>query len=188
MEYQRKQAKALVRAYRAGEPDAARRVAAVLGERARERFLLSDAQHVIAREHGHRSWPAFVGTSPARDRLSVVRRELVEARERWGEVGETTLDARVEYADGDPVLVHLRKRGHRYKIDDGGGAVARAGRTPGWLDRARRVVEGEHWLNVSRSGLVFVQAVEGGRPGVAPLVLRVADASADLYEELLDLE
>ena len=37
MEYHRKQAKALVRAYRAGEREAVRRVEAILGDRARER-------------------------------------------------------------------------------------------------------------------------------------------------------
>ena len=55
MEYHRKQAKELVRAHRAGEREATRRAMAVLGSRASERFLLSDAQYVVAREQGFRT-------------------------------------------------------------------------------------------------------------------------------------
>jgi hypothetical protein len=53
----RKDAKTLLRAFRAGDGQAIARAEAVLGERARERFQLSDAQHVVAVEHGYRSWP-----------------------------------------------------------------------------------------------------------------------------------
>ena len=35
------------------------RVADVLGDRAAERFLLSDAQFVLAQEHGFRTWAEF---------------------------------------------------------------------------------------------------------------------------------
>src|SRR5262249_37501913 len=55
LERYRKDAKALVRAHRAGEPEARTRARAVLGSR--ERFQLSDAQHVVAVEHGYRTWP-----------------------------------------------------------------------------------------------------------------------------------
>jgi hypothetical protein len=48
LEHERKEAKRLVRAFRAGEPEAVHRAEAVLGARARERFGLSDAQHVVA--------------------------------------------------------------------------------------------------------------------------------------------
>src|SRR4051812_6488926 len=58
LSYQRKQAKRLVRAVHAGEPDAVERAHEVLGSD-RERFLLADAQHVIAAEHGFRNWAAF---------------------------------------------------------------------------------------------------------------------------------
>ena len=56
MEYHRKQSKALVRAHRAGEPEAIWRARVVLGSRASERFVLSDAQYVVAREEGFRTW------------------------------------------------------------------------------------------------------------------------------------
>ncbi|GAA1722642.1 ankyrin repeat domain-containing protein [Nonomuraea bangladeshensis] len=59
LEYYRKQAKHLHRAYAAGDAAAAARVAEVLGGRAGERFLLSDAQFVLAQEHGFRTWAEF---------------------------------------------------------------------------------------------------------------------------------
>ncbi|MGW3351893.1 ankyrin repeat domain-containing protein [Nonomuraea rubra] len=57
LEYYRKQAKHLRHAYAAGDPDAAARVADVLGGAGR--FLLSDAQFVLAQEHGFRTWAEF---------------------------------------------------------------------------------------------------------------------------------
>jgi hypothetical protein len=59
LEYYRKQAKALQRAFAAGDQEAAARVAEILGDRAAERFQLSDAQFVLAQEHGFRSWAEF---------------------------------------------------------------------------------------------------------------------------------
>lgn len=50
-------AKQLLRGFRAGEPEARQRACEALGERAHERFQLGDAQHVVAIEHGYRSWP-----------------------------------------------------------------------------------------------------------------------------------
>ena len=165
MEHYRKQAKALVRDFRAGDREAFERAEGVLGERARERFRLSDAQHVVAREAGHRSWP-----------------ELARATD----VDERTLAPGPSYGEGEPVIVRVRRRGHRYTIDDAGGAVARAGRSPGWLAVAEHVVA-EFSLNVNRRGVVFVPAVEGGVDR-AWLAGRVADCSAALYEALLELD
>jgi hypothetical protein len=59
LEYYRKQAKHLHRAYATGDAAAEARVADVLGDRAAERFLLSDAQYVLAQEHGFRTWAEF---------------------------------------------------------------------------------------------------------------------------------
>jgi hypothetical protein len=165
MEYYRKQAKALVRGFRAGEREAVERAEAVLGERARARFRRSDAQHVVAREAGHRSWP-----------------ELVRATD----VDERTLEPGPAYDDAEPVIVRVRRRGHRYTIDDAGAAVARAGRPRGWLEVAGEVVEA-FALNVNRRGVVFVPAVEGGVDR-AWLAGRVADCSAAVYEALLELD
>ena len=55
----RKQAKHLLRSYEAGDAAARDRAAEVLGDRAAERFLLSDAQFVLAQEHGFRTWAEF---------------------------------------------------------------------------------------------------------------------------------
>lgn len=59
LEWYRKQAKGLVRAWRDHDAEAVERVEEALGERAHERFGLTDAQWVIASEHGYRSWAEF---------------------------------------------------------------------------------------------------------------------------------
>ena len=59
LEYYRKQAKHLQRSYEAGDAAARARAAEVLGDRAAGRFLLSDAQFVLAQEHGFRTWAEF---------------------------------------------------------------------------------------------------------------------------------
>jgi hypothetical protein len=59
LEYYRKQAKHLQHAYETGDAAARARVADVLGDRAAGRFLLSDAQFVLAQEHGFRTWAEF---------------------------------------------------------------------------------------------------------------------------------
>jgi hypothetical protein len=59
VEHYRREAKALLRAVRGGDAAATRRAREALGDRLEERFVLADALHVVAAEHGHRSWPAF---------------------------------------------------------------------------------------------------------------------------------
>jgi hypothetical protein len=59
LEYYRKQAKHLQHTYETGDAVDRARVADVLGDRAAERFLLSDAQFVLAQEHGFRTWAEF---------------------------------------------------------------------------------------------------------------------------------
>ncbi len=59
LEYYRKQAKHLQRSYETGDAAAQARAADVLGDRAAGRFLLSDAQFVLAQEHGFRNWAEF---------------------------------------------------------------------------------------------------------------------------------
>jgi len=56
LEQYRKDTKRLVRDCNAGDRQALARAEDALGARARERFLLSDAQHVVALERGYRSW------------------------------------------------------------------------------------------------------------------------------------
>jgi hypothetical protein len=60
LEYERKQAKALLRRLRAGDPDAFARASArhgALDQSHRANVTLADAQLVIAREYGFASWP-----------------------------------------------------------------------------------------------------------------------------------
>ena len=64
LEYERKEAKALLRLIRAGDNDALRRVHLAHPVFRRDRppreLRLADAQHVIAREYGFASWPRLV--------------------------------------------------------------------------------------------------------------------------------
>src|SRR5215469_1562599 len=59
LEYYRKQAKRLQHTYETGDAAAQGRVADVMGDRATERFVLSDAQFVLAQEHGFQTWAEF---------------------------------------------------------------------------------------------------------------------------------
>jgi ankyrin repeat protein len=59
LEQYRGEAKHLLRAVREGNDDATERAQRAIGERVGRRFVLADALHVVAVEHGYRSWPAF---------------------------------------------------------------------------------------------------------------------------------
>jgi hypothetical protein len=166
----KKGAKALVRAYRAGAADAVARAETVLGRRAADRFQLSDAQHVVAVECGYRSWPELKRAA------ATAERELRE---------EERVETGLEYRPGEPVVIRTVRRRHIHVTDDG-TAVAKAGRPRGWRERASRI-EAELCVNVSRNGVVSLPVVPAG-PGLDAIVLRVADASLALYEEILDLE
>ena len=89
----------------------------------------------------------------------------------------------LEYTPGEPIRVRVRKRGHRYDLDDDGRAVALVGRPRGWLEVADEVVA-ETGLNVNRAGVVLVSAVEGR--DLAALLVKVAEASRAAYAELLE--
>ena len=174
LDYYRKHAKALVRAHRRGEAEARARAARSLGDR--DRFLLADALHVIAREHGLRSWPELkraVEASRAETGLSSLP-----------DGGEALVPFEIAYVDGEPVRVRVRRRDRRVDIDDRGEGVERAERPPGWLPVARAVVE-RHNLNVNRRGVVFVPAVMGR--DLDSLARRVAEASYAVHAALLEL-
>ena len=191
LEHYRKAAKALLKALRAGEPDAAARARAMLGALAPRPVKLSDAQLVIAREHGRPSWPAFrravaaAAAAPPGAPLASPTDALATARAGWGDRGEVVLDTGRRYAHDRPVRVLIRKRGRRYDLDDRGEAVRLAGAPAGWLTAAQRAVETE-CLNINRRGVVFVPAVEGR--DLTRLALRVADASVAVYAALLELD
>lgn len=163
MDHHRKDAKRLLRAFRAGDADAIRRVEIVLGERARERFLLSDAQHVVAVEQGYRTWPELVRESTHEEQI---------------------VSTAYEYSPGDPVRVRIVRRGRKTGITDDGAAIERAGRPEGWRDVARRIDEALI-VNVSRHGVVSLPIVRRG-PDEDEIVDRIARASLALYQDLLD--
>jgi hypothetical protein len=163
LEHARKDAKRLARAVRSGDEEAVARAARVLGERIRERFLLTDAQHVVAVEHGYRSWRELRAAQPAEEVIATGR----------------------EYAPGDPVLLRVTRR-RLVWIDDRGGAVARAGTPAGWRDVAERLADGLV-VNISRHGVVSLPVSRGG-PGYEAIVRRIAEASLALHQDILDLD
>jgi hypothetical protein len=175
LEHYRKQAKALARAYSEREAGAVARAEAVLGSRARERFQLSDAQYVLAVEHGCSSW-AELKRACERPRLEA----LAEV-----ERGEIVLRSDLRYTEGEPVDVFVKKRLHRYAITDQANAVRLAGKSPGWLETAGQVVE-DFSLNVNRRGVVCVGTVYPRM--LDKLTARIAETSLAVYEALLELD
>jgi hypothetical protein len=102
------------------------------------------------------------------------------------ERGEREVDSGLRFTADAAVVVRVRRRLHRYMLDDRGDAARIAGRPPGWRELAHEVVVREHGLNVDRQGQVFVPTV---RPALLDeLVLRVAAASLALYVALLELQ
>ena len=79
----------------------------------------------------------------------------------------------------------MRERGGRVELDDVGGAVAIAGRPPGWREAAERVVAELGW-NVTRDGVVGV-IVTADRD-IDALVRRTAEASLAVRDAILALE
>jgi hypothetical protein len=89
------------------------------------------------------------------------------------------------YAVDDPVRLRIVTR--RWpEVDDGGGAVERAGRPDGWRTVTARVARARG-VNVNRAGVLSLPVVPCG-PGRDAIVGRVAEASVVLFGELLELE
>jgi hypothetical protein len=95
-------------------------------------------------------------------------------------------DAEERVVEAGAFPIHVRKRGIRYDLDDAGEAVAR-GRSLGapreWLEIAERVVNAEGF-NVNRTGVVFVQVVEGR--DVAAIAARLGACAERVHAALLD--
>jgi hypothetical protein len=113
-----------------------------------------------------------------------MRHALESAAATWGDSGAIRLPSGLEYRDGEPVVIEIRKRGRRYDLSDEGAAVKKAA-VRDWLPVAEAVVE-EEGFNVNRRGVVFVPAVEGR--DLASLAARLAETSLAVYQELLELE
>jgi ankyrin repeat protein len=124
VEHYRREAKALLRAARAGDAGAWERAGEALGDRARERFVLADALHVVALEHGFRSWPAFKRDCERQARAAVrpVGRIGAWPATRYAQWADALLAAA---RDGDgEAIARLRARVPRL-ADAGDDAVAR---------------------------------------------------------------
>jgi len=94
LEQLRKQAKDLLRALRAGAPDAAARVQAIIPRNgSADDFALADAQFVLAREHGFQSWSALAQHVESLDPRAAVppRRPPIRPIE-WVSSNVVTLD------------------------------------------------------------------------------------------------
>jgi hypothetical protein len=168
LEHCRKDAKGLLRAVNAGDPDALARARAVLSERGLQRFLLSDAQHVVANERGYRSWPMLLRETDEPGRA------------------ESVVDTGLEYWAGDPVCVWVLHREQRVSVSDHGVALQKAGATPGWT-RACPRVHAELDVNITRGGVVWLPVVAVG-PSEEDVARRIGRASLVFFQELLELE
>lgn len=181
VEHYRNEAKSLQRAYASGVDDATRRVRAALGDA--NRFVLADAQYVVALEHGLASWAALrdaINRPRDEPRLAAVRAQFNAERAGWGETASAMLDSGLVFADGEPLLIEVRKRQHRYDLGDAARSIGKAGRPPGWRQLA---IEAAAPMNLRRNGIVFVSAVEGR--DIALLALRLSDSAMAVYDALL---
>ena len=175
LEHYRKEAKALVRQFRAGDPSARERASVILGARADERFVLSDAQFVLAREHGVGSWAEL--------RRAAEASPLVELM--GADRGEVMVESELSYGDGEAVLILVRKRLYRYLLSDLGRAVEKAGKPRGWREAAEHAVQP---MNVDRQGRVFVPAHPRRLAALEEMVESLADASRAVHEAVIALE
>lgn len=110
-------------------------------------------------------------------------RDLRSVLTALDDVDETTVDTGLTYRGHEPVLIRIRRRGHRYDIGDNGTAVTRSGKPVGWLAQVEDLVALEGF-NVNRRGVLFVPAVEGR--DIAALASRLAETSRTVYLTLLE--
>ena len=177
----RREARALQRAVASGDQAAEERASSVLGGRVERRFVLADALHVVARENGATSWPALV----ARARRGRVGAALDEELDDEGR-SQVDVEMALDWPGGEPVVIAVSRRKHRYLLDDRGEAVRRAGRPAGWVTAAEAAAR-RHGMNVSpATGAIYVPAV--GRSDLDDLAQRLARSSLDVLQALVELE
>jgi hypothetical protein len=199
----RKGAKQLQAAVATRDPEALERAREVLGERVGERFLLADAQHVIAQEHGHRSWPDFQRVVRGRreddrpvDRIGLGDESGYDERARClqEDVGAGRDDAlrRVRayvprlagVSDAGLVSVALERRDARL-------VVAREYGFRTWRELAASARELEAWHAQGGSQLhvdeLSVEAlIEAGSELDGPLRLAICNGRIELMQALLE--
>jgi len=144
LEYERKEAKALLRQIRAHDADALRRVHSThpvaLRDRQPDSLKLADAQHVIAREYGFASWPRMVEYFEELERHRNAPRYNSSDGSIDGFEGSAQSIVR-RHQRGDPIvarqLAHFVPRFYARPVDE---ILA----TPITEDEARLVVAREH--------------------------------------------
>ncbi|HZR96352.1 MAG TPA: ankyrin repeat domain-containing protein [Gaiellaceae bacterium] len=154
LERYRKDAKALVRGHRAGDAEARDRAQTVLGERAERRFGLSDAQHVVAIEHGYRTWPELKRAAERAQRERPVARIGLQPvdfyEQRVDELRRTPDERRLALVPTrDPYVVVAREYGFETWRD-----LVRT------VERVRAVHEGQR--EGSPEVLAALEAIETG--------------------------
>jgi hypothetical protein len=159
LENLKKQAKDLANAYRAGRPEAVARVAAVRPNVAAapesRRFTLADAQLVVAREYGLKSWPrllrhlALDAGARRRHELDIlfqelpgVRSETLTLRELLEREVEALLSAHRARVAGAATLVRLA-RWQKGRPDETDAAIFDAELT---REHAREAIARWHWF------------------------------------------
>jgi hypothetical protein len=88
------------------------------------------------------------------------------------------------YVPGEPVRLRVEFRRFPY-VGDGGRAIELAGCPPGWRAAAESIAR-DRVVNIGRNGVLSLPVVRDG-PGFDAVVERIADASVELYEDLLEL-
>jgi hypothetical protein len=97
------------------------------------------------------------------------------------------IESGLTYDGSTAVELHVEKRGGRYKVSDEGRAVAAAGAS-GVARYPDSIRLGEHSVNVSRQGVVWLPAVRPSGAWLATVCDLVARGSVALYERLLELD
>lgn len=100
---------------------------------------------------------------------------------------ERRVDIGLTYDGARPVRVQISKREQRYRVSDEGAAVAAAG-TAGTVAYPEQIAFGNHSVNVSRQGVVWLPAVAPSDEWLATMCDLVARGSVALYEQLLELD
>jgi len=144
LDWYRKQAKDLLRAYVAGDADARARAQDALGQH--HRFVLSDAQHVIATEHGFARWADFkrwIETRAAEPPVGRIGRAPISMYEQRA----TTLVDQAHQSSADAIR---RIRHHHPRLKTFGGGELQ-------LRDARIVIAREYGFPTWRELLVHAQ-------------------------------
>lgn len=109
LEFERKEAKALLKQMRASDADALRRMhsrhPAALRDRRPDELKLADAQHLIAREYGFASWPRLVEYFEEMERHRKAPRynSPDDGLERFEQLAQSVVR---QHQRGDPLVAH----------------------------------------------------------------------------------